>query len=76
MDNRMPPMPVETVDAMKAMLFQHALKQRPEEAMKALHEEVQKALKINVWKPIHWEQLSQEEKKLVIPMMANYLEKY
>jgi hypothetical protein len=76
MDNRMPPMPVETVGAMKAMLFQHALKQRPEEAMKALREEVQKALKINVWKPIHWEHLSDEEKKLVIPMMANYLEKY
>jgi hypothetical protein len=77
MDNRMPPsMSVETVGAMKAMLFQHALKQRPEEAMKALREEVQKALKINVWKPIHWEHLSEEEKKLVIPMMANYLEKY
>jgi hypothetical protein len=41
-----------------------------------LREEVQKALKINVWKPIHWEHLSEEEKKLVIPMMANYLEKF
>jgi hypothetical protein len=51
MDNRMPPMPVETVGGMKAMLFQHALKQRPKETMKALCEEVQKALKINVWKP-------------------------
>jgi hypothetical protein len=27
-------------------------------------------------KLIHWEHLSEEEKKLVIPMMANYLEKY
>ncbi len=76
MDNGKPPIPVESVGAMKAMLFQHALKQRPEEAMKALREEVQKALKINVWKPIHWEHLSEEEKKLVIPMMANYLEKF
>ena len=71
-----PSMKIEAVGAMKAMLFQHALKQRPDEAMKALREEVQKALKINIWKPIHWEQLSEEEKKLVIPMMANYLEKY
>ena len=69
-------MTIEIVGMMKAMLFQHAMNQRPDEAMKALREEVQKALKINIWKPKHWNDLTKEEKKFVIPMMINYLEKY
>ena len=44
--------------------------------MKALHEEVQKALKINTWKPVHLDNLNKGQKKLIIPMMMNYLEKY
>ncbi len=76
MEYRIPQMTIESVGAMKAILFQNALKQRPKEAMEALREEVQKALKINIWKPILWDHLNEEEKLLVIPMMANYLEKY
>jgi hypothetical protein len=61
---------------MKAQLFQCALKEKPAEAMQMLREEVQKALKINLWKPIHLNDLTREEKKLIIPTMLNYLEKY
>jgi hypothetical protein len=34
---------------MKALLFQKAVSQRPNEAMKALEEEVTKAVKIGIW---------------------------
>jgi hypothetical protein len=60
----------------KALLFQKAMNTRPEEVMKALREEVVKALKINIWHPVHMSDLSAEEQKLVIPQMINYLEKY
>jgi hypothetical protein len=49
---------------------------RPKEVMKALREEAVKALKINIWHPVHMSDLSAEEQKLVIPQMINYLEKY
>jgi hypothetical protein len=51
MECNVPQMTIESVGAMKAMLFQNALKQHPKEAMEALREEVQKALKINIWTP-------------------------
>jgi len=51
------------------------MKSRPDEAMKALREEVIKAMKINIWHPVH-KDLSEEERKLVIPQMINYFEKY
>ncbi len=44
--------------------------------MDALRDEVKKALKIDIWKPVHMDDLNEEEKKLVLPMMMNYLEKY
>ena len=52
------------------------MKEHPDDAMKTLCEEVQKALKINIWRPADLNNLNAEEKKLVIPMMMNYLEKY
>ncbi len=61
---------------MKALLFQKAMKNRPVEAMKALREEVMKAVKIDVWDPVHLHDMSQEEQNLIIPQMMNYLEKY
>ncbi len=46
---------------------------KPEEAMKALREEVLKAVKI----PVHPGDMSVQQKKLIIlQMMMNYLEKY
>jgi len=51
------------------------MKSRPDEAMKALREEVIKAMKINIWHPVH-KDLSEEERKLVILQMINYFEKY
>ncbi len=74
MECSIPQMSIETVGARKAMLFQNALKQCRKEAMEVLREEVQKALKIDIWKPILWDHLNKDEKKTVIPMMANYLE--
>jgi hypothetical protein len=67
---------VECTYAMKALLFQKALKLKPDEAMKALREEVEKTVKINIWEPVHHEDLSAEEQGLMIPQMMNYLEKY
>ncbi len=52
------------------------MKSRPEEAKKALREEVMKALKIDVWEPVHMNDMMKEEQNLIIPQMANYLEKY
>lgn len=49
---------------MKALLFQQALEQKLEEAMTALREEVIKAIKIDIWDPVHPEEMSDEEQKL------------
>ncbi len=35
-----------------------------------------KAVKINIWEPVHLSDLADEEKKMIIPQMINYLEKY
>jgi hypothetical protein len=60
----------------KALLFQNAVVDKPEEAMQALWEEVIKAIKINIWHPVHIKDLTEEQKKLIIPQMINYLENY
>jgi hypothetical protein len=65
-----------TYSMQKALLFQNAMKSRPDEAMKALRKEVIKAMKINIWHPVHYKDLSEEERKLVILQMINYFEKY
>ncbi len=67
---------VECTLVMKALLFQKAMEWKPEEAMKALREEVLKAVKIDVWEPVHPESLSDEEQTMIIPQMMNYLEKF
>ncbi len=67
---------IEMCGMMKAMLFEHAVSAKPEEAMKALKEEVRKAVNIDIWEPVFLHDLTNEEKKLVIPQMMNYLEKY
>jgi hypothetical protein len=67
---------IEICGMMKAMLFQHAVSAKPEEAMKALKEEVRKAVNIDIWEPVFLHDLTNEEKKLIIPQMMNYLEKY
>jgi hypothetical protein len=43
---------------MKALLLQKALRLKPDEAMKALREEVEKTVKIDIWEPVHLESLS------------------
>lgn len=60
----------------KTLLFQKAMKTKPEEAMKAIREEVLKVIKIITWHPVHLSNLTDEEKRLVIPQIINNLEKY
>jgi hypothetical protein len=50
---------IECIYAMKALLFQKALKLKPEEAMKALREEVLKTIKLDIWEPVHLKPLNQ-----------------
>jgi hypothetical protein len=76
MDNTEIKETIEVTYMMKVLLFQKAVSQRPEEAMMALTEEVTKAVKIDIWEPVHLSDLTDEEKKLIIPQMMNYLEKY
>jgi hypothetical protein len=67
---------IEIVGMLKAILYERALKKKPAEAKQALLDEVQKALKIDIWEPVFMTQLTAEQKKLIIPMMKNFLEKY
>ncbi len=67
---------VECTFAMKALLFQKAVEQKPKEVMRALKEEVLKAVKIDIWEPIHPREMSEEDCKMIIPQMMNYLEKF
>ncbi len=67
---------IERTCMMKAMLFQKAMNDKPDEAMKALREEVVKALKIDIWKLVHLKDLSAEQVNLILPQMMNYLDKY
>ncbi len=47
---------------MKAILYEHALKKKPEEALQALRDEVNKAIKISIWDPVYLKELTQEQK--------------
>ena len=67
---------IEVGGMMKALLFQKAVKENPEEAMKAQRKEVMKAIQIKIWEPVHQNSLSAEEKGLILQQMINYLEKY
>lgn len=59
----------------KTLLFQKVIKVKPEEVTKALREEIIRAIKIDIWHPVHMNKLSKEEKEL-IPQMMNHFEKY
>ncbi len=65
---------IEIVGMLKAILYECALKKKPAEAKQALLDEVQKALKIDIWEPVFMTQLTVGQKKLIIPMMKNFLE--
>ncbi len=60
----------------KALLFQKAMVHKPDEAMQALQEEFIKAIEIDIWHPVHLRDLTDDQEKLIIPQMINYLEKY
>ena len=61
---------------LSGILYQQALKTRPEEAEEALLKEVKKACEKKIWHPVHLKDLTEEQRGLILPMMKNYVEKY
>ncbi len=58
-----------------AVLYQDALKKQPIDAKAALRKEIQGILDKNIWEPVHLKDLSDEERKLIISNMKNFVEK-
>ena len=56
--------------------FDEAMKTRPKEAWDALLKEILKGDSKSIWHGELMENLSEEERKLILPMMKNYIEKY
>ena len=56
--------------------FDQAMKTRPDEAWEALLKEVLKGDSKRIWHGELWENLTPEQRKLILPMMKNYIEKY
>ncbi len=58
------------------MYFDQAMKTRPEAAWDELLKEILKGDSKKIWHGEHIENLSADERKLILPMMKNYIEKY
>jgi hypothetical protein len=58
-----------------AILYQDALKKQPSDAKAAFKKEIQGILDKNVWMPVHLKDLTEEQRKLVISNMKNFVEK-
>jgi hypothetical protein len=58
------------------IVFQQAMKSRPEAAEEALVKEVRKTIEKKIWHPIHEEDMTLEQKMLILPIMKNYVEKF
>ena len=52
------------------------MKTRPKEAQEALWKEILKGDSKKIWHGVHWKDLTSEQRKLMLPMMKNYIEKY
>ena len=52
------------------------MKTRQKEAQEALWKEILKGDSKKIWHGVHWEDLTPEQRKLILPMMKNYIEKY
>ena len=50
------------------------MKTRPDEAWEALLKEVLKGDSKRIWHGKKWEDLTPEQRKLILPMMKNYIE--
>ena len=61
---------------MANVYFDEAMKDKPEAAWEALLKEVLKGDSKKIWHGELMENLSADERKLVLPMMKNYIEKY
>ena len=58
------------------LLYHQAMKVRPEAAEAALLKEVQSCCDKGIWEGILEEDLTQEQRNLILPMMKNYIDKY
>ena len=56
--------------------FDQAMKTRPEAAWDALLKEILQGDSKKIWHEEHIENLSADERRLILPMMKNYIEKY
>ena len=56
--------------------FDEAMKDKPDAAWEALLKEVLKGDSKKIWHGEHMENLTADERRLVLPMMKNYIEKY
>jgi hypothetical protein len=65
----------ELVGAMKGQFFRMLSRTNLKKPWKhcELWEEAWKAIELNIWKPVHFNHLSADEKKLITPIMINYL---
>ena len=61
---------------MANIYFDQAMKTRPEDAQQALLKEVLKGDSKKIWHGKHMEDLTPEQRKLILPNMKNYVEKY
>ena len=52
------------------------MKTRPEDAWQALLKEVLKGDSKRIWHGTLWENLTPEQRKLILPMMKKYIKKY
>ena len=68
--------PVRLVYSVNPLIYEQAAKSRPDEALKALDKELDVMLAKNVWSGVLERDLSPEQRKLILPNMKNYLEKY
>ncbi len=58
-----------------AILHQEAVKKQPADAKAAFKKEILKVIEKEVWTPVHEEDLTAEERELVLPMMKIFLQK-
>ena len=58
-----------------ATLYQDALRKQPVEAKAAFKKEVMKAVDKKVWTPVLINELTKEQRGLIMPMMKNFVEK-
>ena len=76
--NRHPPVryPAPESYYVYAMTYAQAKKERPEKAIKAMDTELDNWHRNEGWKPVHYRDLTEDQRKLIINGLDNFVEKY